>query len=160
MSKDQDDAVVQFSARLAEALTGKMTEHNSSCPNNKVYLGQVVKVYKHGTLTFPHDALAEIGINKWSMARVNMFLRMKCGQISRGKAEEIVRTKKMSSLIFEKNVVGRVNTFLDVTESWLPAEEDFIQAQEDVEENDLNYDFKHSDEIYFNEGGAFEVLYE
>ena len=98
------------------------------------------------------------------MARVNMFLRMKCGQITTGKLEKIKSPQKMSSLIFEKNVIRRVNTFLDVTESWLPTEEDFALAQEDIQNNDLNFDFKNVEELYFNEGekggSGIEILYD
>ena len=152
MNENQDDIIVQFSVRLAEALEVRVEDHNEACPSNKASLSQAVKVYKHAATNFPQEALGEIGINKWSLARVNMYLRMKCGSIDSGGASYKSKTKeKMSSLIFEESASKRINTFLDATQEWLPSEEDFSLAQEGVIKYDLNYDFNSLDEIYFPE---------
>ena len=138
----KEDNIIQFSARLAETLSGKVEEHNKSCPRNKVSTSQVIKVYKHAIQTFPQEALGEIGINKWCLARVNMYLRMKCGDIDVKSFEHKSNVKKrMSSLVFERSVSKRINTFLDITEDWVPSENDFSKAQEDIVNRNLDYEF-------------------
>jgi len=156
---EQEDTVIQFSARLAETLSNKVEKHNENCPQNKVKTSQVIKVYKHAIQAFSQESLVEVGINKWCLARVNMYLRMKCGDINAKSVENKPSTKrKMSSLILEKSVSKRINTFLDVTEGWTPKEKDFSQAQEDVVNYGLDYEFKTSEEIYFAERDLSEGL--
>ena len=70
----EEEAVIEFSARLAEAFREKVKKHNSSCPN-KVNVSQVTKVYKQGVATFNSKANLELDINSWSMARVNSYMR-------------------------------------------------------------------------------------
>jgi hypothetical protein len=159
MNESQEDIVIRYSARLAEALENKVDEHNENCPSNGVSLSQVIKVFKHGAETFPNEALGEIGINKWSLARVNMYLRVKCGRIDSSSIESVSNIKKeMSSLVFEKTVSKRVNKFLDVTENWIPNEEDFSLAQESVVKYDLDYNFNSLNDIYFAEKSKTEGL--
>lgn len=136
-----------------------MEAHNKAHSLNKASLSQIVKVYQHGVQTFPTEALGEVGINKWSLARVNMYLRIKCGQINSINASNKSKIKKeMSSLVFENSISQRINSFLDVTESWVPNEEDFSLAQEYVVKYDLSYSFSNLDEIYFVEKGKSEGL--
>jgi hypothetical protein len=159
MSQSQEDIVVQFSARLAEAVRDKVEIHNRDCASNKVTFSQIIKVYKHGAQNFPMEALSEVGINKWSLARVNMYLRIKRGDINLDSIGSLSNIRKeMSSLVFENEASKRVNSFLDVTENWVPNEEDFSLAQEYVVKYDLNYDFNNLDEIYLVEEGQSEGL--
>ena len=122
----EQDPVIQFSIRLAQALEEKIKDHNASCPGNKANLSQVVKVYTQGVETFePRKVFEELDINKWTMARVNMYLRMKCGKISAGDLRDKPKKKEpMSSLSFESSVTKRVNTFIDATSNWYPSKED------------------------------------
>jgi len=143
----EEEAVIEFSARLAEAFREKVKKHNSSCPN-KVNVSQVTKVYKQGVATFNSKANLELDINSWSMARVNMFLRMKTGEVTNNKSNTEAVKDEMSSLVFETPSIKRVNTFLDLTKDWNPADKDFELAKADVEKNKLNYNFKSVEEIY------------
>jgi hypothetical protein len=142
--------VIQFSIRLAQALEGKIKDHNVSCPGNKANLSQVVKVYEQGVETFdPKKVFEELDINRWAMARVNMYLRMKCGKISSGDLQgKPKKTEPMSSLSFESSVTKRINTFIDATSNWYPSEEDIESAKKDAEKYDLNFSFGKVDEIY------------
>ncbi len=161
MSQNQEeDNIVQFSARLAEVLSLKVGEHNKVCRDNKASVFQVTKVYKHAAQTFPQEALGEIGINKWCLARVNMYLRMKCGDIDARNIESKSSVKReMSGLVFENSASKRIDSFLDVTQNWLPNEEDFSKAQQDVVFHNLDYEFKSLDDIYFVERGNSDGLY-
>jgi hypothetical protein len=159
--KKEEDAVIEFSARLAETFRGKVKEHNGSHPN-KVYLGQVIKVYRQGADTFPSDIELDLSINEWSMARVNMFIRMKQGDVSNSKSNEKL-DKKLSGLVFETSSIKRVNSFLDLTKNWMPNEEDFELAKADVKKNQLNYNFKSVEEIYLTDESpssrSIEIIY-
>ena len=147
----EEDAVIEFSARLAETFREKVKKHNGSYPN-KVSLGQVVKVFKHGAESFVSEAVTDPNINEWSMARVNMFLRMKQGRVSSNKLQtKAPKEVSMSALIFETPSIKRVDTFLDLTKNWTPNDEDFELAKADAENNQLNYDFKTVEEIYLTD---------
>jgi len=151
MSQNSEgDIIIQFSARLAEALSDKVVKHNELCSDNEVSISQVTKVYKHAANSYPQESLGELGINKWCLARVNMYLRMKCGDISSIDHKSQMK-KKMSSLIFENVQSSQVNTFFDLTDDCVPNEIDFSAAQEDSLKYDLNYDFESLDDIYFAE---------
>ena len=160
--KKEEDIVIEFSARLAETFRGKVKEHNSSYPN-KVTLAQVIKVYRHGVETFGSDNEPNLNINEWSIARVNMFLRMKQGKMTSNKSETKIPKEAMSALVFETPSIRRVDSFLDLTKNWTPNEEDFELARGDVEKNQLNYNFKSTEEIYLTDGSrsshSIEITY-
>ena len=159
----EEDAVIEFSVRLAETFREKVKEHNGSYPN-KVSLGQVVKVFRHGAESFVSKAVIDPNINEWSMARVNMFLRMKQGRVSRNKPQtEAPKEVSMSALIFETPPIKRIDTFLDLTKNWTPNDEDFELAKADAKNNQLNYDFKTVEEIYLTDESpssrSIEIIY-
>lgn len=161
--KKEEEAVIEFSARLAESFKGKVKEHNNSYPN-KVSLAQVIKVYRHGAATFGTNNEPDLNINEWSMARVNMFLRMKQGKVVSSKSQAKAAKETMSALVFETpSSIKRVNSFLDLTKNWTPAEEDFELARGDVQKNQLNYNFKSTEEIYLTDGSrsshSIEIIY-
>jgi len=160
--KKEEDAVIEFSARLAETFRGKVKDHNGLCPN-KVSLSQVIKVYRHGAETFASDRKADLSINEWSMARVNMFLRMKKGEVADVKPHTKAPEGSMSALVFETAPIKRVDSFLDLTKNWIPDEEDFELAVADVKKNQLNYSFKSAEEIYLVDESpssrSIEIIY-
>ena len=161
-NKKEEEAVIEFSIRLADVFKGKVKAHNDSC-SNKVTLNQVIKVYKHGAVNFAAAKDSDLKINEWSMARVNMYLRMKKGEVVNNKSNTQASKDKMSSLVFETSSIKRVNSFLDLTTNWTPAEEDFELAKADVEGNQLDYNFKSVEEIYLTDGSpsshSIEIIY-
>ena len=56
------------------------------------------------------------------------------------------------------------HSFLDLTTNWTPAEEDFELAKADVEDNQLDYNFKSVEEIYLTDGSpsshSIEIIYQ
>jgi hypothetical protein len=161
--KKEEDIVIEFSARLAETFKEKVKKHNGS-HLNKVSLAQVIKVYKHGAKTFSSSNESAPSINEWSIARVNMFLRMKQGEVTtNNKSQAEVSKEAMSALVFETPSIKRVNSFLDLTKNWTPSEEDFALAQDDVKKNRLDYNFKTTEEIYLTDGSrsshSIEIIY-
>jgi len=160
--KKEEVAVIEFSGRLADAFREKVKQHNSS-NSNKVTLNQVIKVYKHGAEAFATCKESDLTINEWSMARVNMYLRVKRGEVVNNKSNARVSKDQMSSLVFETSSVKRVNNFLDLTTNWTPTEADFELATADVKNNQLDYNFKSVEEIYLTDGSpsshSIEIIY-
>ena len=160
--KKEEAAVIEFSVRLAKVFKEKVGLHNSS-NSNKVTLSQVVKVYRHGAETFATYKESDLTINEWSLARVNMYLRMKRGEVVNNKFDAKASKDRMSSLVFETSSIKRVNSFLDLTTYWTPAEADFELAKADVESNQLDYNFKSVEEIYLTDGSpashSIEIIY-
>jgi len=160
--KKEEEAVIEFSARLADTFREKVKQHNSS-DSNKVTLAQVIKVYRHGVKTFAANRESGLTINEWSIARVNMYLRMKKGEVANGKSSTKASKGEMSSLVFETSPIKRVNSFLDLTTNWTPTEADFELAKADVEGNQLSYNFENVEEIYLTDSSpsshSIEIIY-
>lgn len=161
-NKKEEEAVIEFSARLADVFREKVQQHNSS-NSNKVTLNQVIKVYRHGAEAFAACKESDLTINEWSIARVNMYLRVKRGEVVNSKPNATASKDQMSSLVFETSSIKRVNSFLDLTANWTPAEADFELATADVKNNQLDYNFESVEEIYLTDGSpcshSIEIIY-
>ena len=133
-----DQSAVEFSVNLVKALQEKMQAHNKD-GFAKVTNNQLKKVYRNGAYMFSSKDLwkghfPDKGTGEWSMARVNMFLRMRKGDKFESNNRPITPGK-----------------FIDISESWCPTDEDFKQAREDIKNYNLNYTFKDIDELYLEE---------
>ena len=135
-SQEDQEAAIDFSIKLVSLLESKAKEHNSSVPNNEVSLNDLRSVYAKGALNPRSDK----SCGEWALARVNMFLRQKAGG-------------KMISAGFEQ----KVGLPIDISETWIPTEEDYVKAQEEMKANNLNYDFKNIDELYVEPYEKLEI---
>ena len=146
-----EEQAIKFSSSVVAALEQKAEEHNKDC-NSKVNINQLKKVYSQGA-----KAAQEKGLQ--AMARVNMFLRMKKeGKITYQPARVEVQSE-LKELVFEAKAQIKVNTFVDITENWLPSEADLIQASEDIKAFELNYEFKDIDELYLDEYEKLDIIW-
>ena len=147
-----EEQAIKFSSSVVAALEQKAEEHNKDC-NSKVNINQLKKVYRQGATT----AVQEKGLQ--AMARVNMFLRMKKeGKITYQPARVEVKSE-LKELVFETKAQMRVNTFVDITENWLPIEADLTLASEDIKAFELNYEFKDIDELYLDEYEKLDIIW-
>jgi hypothetical protein len=74
-AKDIEEKL-SFAEKVVSAVKSKVEDHNSKNPNNKIKLSQAKEAYRRGA----NDAVRlsqPIGI--WSMARLNLFLRLAKG---------------------------------------------------------------------------------
>ena len=69
------------------------------------------------------------------MARVNMFLKMMAG-----KPVKDAYRKADSD-------VARASE-IDISDNWLPNDDDFLQAEADIKEFNLDYDFENVEDLY------------
>ena len=132
---------ITFSARLVACLEDKKKAFNKK-NKSSIKIGQLKEVYGRGVLNFNQD------LNLHGLARVNMFLRMKeqkmMGVISaKDKTEE-----KLSGLVLETEDPQDSNKPIDISEAWVPQEEDIECSKLDIEKYKLNLDFKSLDELY------------
>ncbi len=150
-ARTNEEQAIKFSSSVIAALKQKAEEHNKEC-DSKVNINQLKKVYRQGA-----KAEQEKGLQ--AMARVNMFLRMKKeGKITYQPARVEVQSE-LKELVFEAKAKIKVNTFVDITENWLPTETDLVQASEDIKAFELNYEFKNIDELYLDDYEKLDIIW-
>ena len=137
-SAGEDGGAITFSNKVVEALKNKVKEHNSKY-SRKVSLSQLKKVYRRGAGAFSSSHRPGKTRGQWAMARVNMFLRMMSG-----KSVKDAYRKADSD-------VARSSESVDVSDNWELEDIDFAQAEIDIKEYDLNYDFEDVEELYLDE---------
>tara|TARA_B100000959_G_C14914273_1_gene596576 strand:- start:639 stop:1175 length:537 start_codon:yes stop_codon:yes gene_type:complete len=152
-ARPSGEQAIKFSSSVIAALERKAEEHNKT-NSSKVKASQLKTVYRRGAQQAKDE-------NKGlcAMARVNMFLRMKQeGKITYQNAKVEVQSE-LKELVFETKAMIRVNTFIDITENWLPVEADFAKATEDIKIFKLDYDFKNVDELYLDEYEELDIIW-
>jgi|LULG01.1.fsa_nt_gb hypothetical protein len=128
-TSSQEEAV-SFSIKIIDVLDVKMRDHNKSS-SNKVTLNDLKEVYSHGAKNCHQTQDEDKNCGLWALARVNMFLRLKSGE--------------------------RMNNFsladsqsLDISDGWVPSENDFENAAKEMRELGLEYNFSSVEELYLD----------
>ena len=135
----KSDKAIEFSKKVIEALKNKVKEHNSK-NKKKVTLGQLKKVFRRGAGAFSSSHRPGQSRVSWAMARVNMFIKM----VSGGKVKDSY--KKADSDI------ARASSDYTIDTSFEPSDEDFIQAEEDIKNFELNdFEFDSIEELYLDD---------
>ena len=147
----EEQEAIKFSSSVIVALEQKAKEHNNNCLS-KATAAQLKKVYRKGA-----EAKEEKGL--CAMARVNMFLRMKQDGKITYQAPKMVETVEIKELVFESRARIQVNSFVDLTENWLPIDADLAQAKKDIERFELNYNFKDVNELYLDEYEKLDIIW-
>ena len=144
-----DQLNIEISKKIIFALGKKADGHNESGLNKQVTIEQLKKVYKKGAEKCSPDKTK----NQCALARVNLFLSM----ISGSPIKEIIAETKASRLedldeieLEEENYFTKDWSF-DITEDWAPSESAFKQADEDVRDYDLSFDFIDIEDLYLEE---------
>jgi len=133
------DKGIEFSKKVIEALKNKSKEHNSK-NKKKVTLNQLKKVYRRGAGAFSSSHRPGKTRGQWAMARVNMFLRMVSG-----------KPVKDSYRKADSDIAKAKYEFV-AEASFDPSEEDFEQADKDIQEFNLNdFTFDSVEELYFDD---------
>ncbi len=100
---------------------------------------QLKKVYRRGAGAFSSSHRPGMTRGGWAAARVNMFLRMMAGKSVKDSYRKA------------DSDVARSSTSIDISDSWELEDIDFAQAEADIKEYDLNYDFENVEELYLDE---------
>lgn len=135
----KSDKAIDFSKKVIEALKNKVREHNSK-NKKKVTLGQLKKVYRRGAGAFSSSHRPGKTRGQWAMARVNMFLRMVSGKPVKDayrKADSDIAKAKYEFI---------------AEASFDPIDEDFEQADKDIQDYNLNdFEFDSAEELYLDD---------
>ena len=135
----KSDKAIEFSKKVIEALKNKVKEHNSK-NKKKVTLGQLKKVFRRGAGAFSSSHRPGQSRVSWAMARVNMFIKM----VSGGKVKDSYRKADSD--------IARASSDYTIDTSFEPSDEDFIQADEDIKNFELNdFDFSNPEELYLDD---------
>ena len=134
---DEDKILIDYSSSVVATLKDLMKSHNQEC-ENKVSLKELKEVFRNGANCIQAEEV-EVPCGVLALARVNMFLRLKSGEIM-----EVSRSQ--------------INS-LDISDFWYPSESDFAKASELAEENNINYEFKNINNLYLEEYTKIELEY-
>ena len=129
---------ITFSTKVIEMLKNKVKDHNSK-HSRKVNLTQLKKVYRRGAGAFSSYHRPGMTRGGWAAARVNMFLRMMAGKSVKDSYRKA------------DSDVARSSASIDISDSWELEDIDFAQAEIDIKEYDLNYNFEDVEELYLDE---------
>jgi len=152
---DNDEQAIKFSSSVIAALDQKTEEHNSNF-KSKVTTPQLKKVYRRGAES-KHEGVSK---GLCAMARVNMFLRMKQeGKVVYSEPEVDEVQSELKELVFENKAKVKVSSFIDITEDWIPIEDDFIKASQDIEVHSLDYDFKNINDLYLDDYKNLNIIW-
>ena len=138
----QEEAI-NYSCKIIEALAKKKEEHNKENP--EVNLTELKSVFRKGSL----DCKEEKTCLQLGFARVNLFLRMKMGDVLISEISESISFNEV-----------RANSLIDVSEYIYPSEKDFIQADEDIKKFKLDFNFNSSEELYLEDESSFGIIME
>ena len=133
----EDKVLIDYSSSVVVSLQDLMKAHNKEC-ENKATLKELKEVFRNGAnCTQAKEEKIPCGI--LALARVNMFLRLKSGEIMEASILDI--------------------TSLDISDLWYPNESDFTKAKELAEKHNLNYEFKDINNLYLEEYTKVELEY-
>lgn len=144
---EKSSDAISFSNKVIEALKNKVKEHNAK-HSRKVSLSQLKKVYRRGAGAFSSSHRPGKTRGQWAMARVNMFLRMMSG-----KSVKDAYRKADSD-------IARATALIDISDSWEIEDIDFNQADEDIKQFNLNYDFQDIEDLYLDDEETTHFWYE
>ena len=142
---NEQEQNIAFSSKLVDYLSKQVKAFKE---NSKVSLtaDNLKKVYCHGA------RLGKINnaknINLYALARVHMFLRMKSGDMAVTKQGvlDIAKATKLELEESQRNM--RPSSFIDISESWLPNQDDFKKAEKEMDENGLEHEYDNIEDLY------------
>lgn len=143
-SIEQVDEMISFSSKLVDFLSTK-AKNFSDQNDSSLTLNQLKKVYCHSARSA--KTTGSDNLNLSALARVNMFLRLKSGETMISvEAED--SDYNITELQLEDVEIKSISKFIDISEAWIPNESDFDKAQKEIDENDLENNYKDPDDLY------------
>ena len=143
-NNSNDELAVEYSANLIEMLGKKMRGHNKENPKKKISFKQLKEVFINSASSYSYAGYTR---GEWACARVNTFLRTLKGEMPT--VIQDYETTSLGGFVFEAKIVASQE--YDIASDWLPSQEDFTQAQLEMKEHNLNYNFNSIDELYLDD---------
>ena len=153
--KNDDELAIRFSSNLLGLIAAKVRNHNKANADKKVSSKQLKEVFINAAENYDYAGYTRA---QWSLARINMFLRIVSGEIP-----DLIQGREYTSLgglTFESKVIIKEKEY-DISQNWIPSPKDFNLAGEEIKAHDLCYNFNSIGELYLNEyqpiGLSFEL---
>lgn len=137
-----EDAV-SFSKKIIEILGQKIKAHNGN-QDRKANLPMLKKVFKRAANSFNPENNVDKSIAMFSMARVNLFLRMLSNDTLKN---DSYRDESLANV-----------KFLDISDYWRVEEQDFSKASLDLK-GVGEFAFANSEDLYLEEQDSKEKWY-
>ena len=141
-NRNNDELAVEYSSNLFKLISSKIKKHNKANPNRKVSSKQLKEVFVNAAIGYDYAGYTR---GHWALARVNTFLG-----VASGRVPNLIKEKERASLgglTFESKIIVKEKEH-DISENWIPSQEDFNLASEEMKEYGLNYNFNNLDELY------------
>jgi len=143
--RDKQEEDIKFSARLVDFFSSQVKAFKAN-HKGTLTVNQFKKVYCAGAREAKDQGYDNI--NLYSLARVLMFLRLKSGGRMELKSNDSKSQKPTKLEIEDGSKTINFSSFIDISESWVPAEEDFDRAQKEMDENDLKHEYEDIRDLY------------
>ena len=140
--QDQQDSI-DISNKIVSALDAKLSEYNDSNPERRLTLSQLKNVYRNGARVICEDCHPGKTNNQWGLARVNMFI------FAEKPIEKIEKEEELKEAVLEEECFADFKD-LDISLDWIPSDEMFELADEDVQKYDLNFSYDTVDDLYLD----------
>ena len=144
-NKDRDTEAVKFSANVIGLLKSMVRTHNKNQKQSKVNFAQLKQVYLNSACSYSYAGYSK---GEWALAKVNMFLRIMSGDKPYVETEN--KQESIGGVIFATKTI-EIKEELDISASWIPSQEDFTKAKEDIKENKLYFNFENVEELYLED---------
>jgi hypothetical protein len=142
--QENSEDAVSFSKKIVEILGQKVKAHNSE-QDRKANLSMLKKVFKRAANSFSPENSLDKSIAIFSMARVNLFLRMLSN-------EHLKNAASMDESLANAK-------FLDISDYWQVEQQDFAKASIDLA-GVGDFNFLGSEDLYLEEQDSKEKWYE
>jgi len=144
-NKNEQEESIEFSSKLVDYLSLQAKAFKKS--NERALTGdQLKKVYCHAAREGNNQGVDNL--NLYALARVHMFLRLKSGEKMDVKTDSSKGTKATELKLEDAQKTIRLSNFIDISESWIPSQEDFDKAQKEMDENDLKHEYDSIEDLY------------
>tara|TARA_Y100001973_G_C5160602_1_gene313303 strand:- start:874 stop:1350 length:477 start_codon:yes stop_codon:yes gene_type:complete len=142
-NQNNDELAIAYSSALLELISHKVRNHNKNS-DRKVTATQLKEVFANAAKSYDYAGYTR---SHWSLARVNTFLR-----VAGGETPKLIKEREQTSLgglVFESKIIVKEKEY-DISENWIPSQEDFSLAGEEIKKYNLTYNFNNLDELYLN----------
>jgi hypothetical protein len=144
-ARNEQDENITFSSKLVDYFSLQVKVFKESSKDT-LTVNQLKKVYCHAARE--GRAQEAENLNLHGLARVHMFLRLKSGGKMAIKPDSPKDTKATELELEEPQKIIRLSNFIDISESWIPSDEDFDKAQKEMDENDLKHEYDNIEDLY------------
>lgn len=144
-NKNEQEESITFSSKLVDYLSLQVKNFKK---DNKDTLttNQLKKVYCHAAREGKTSGIKDI--NLYALARIHMFLRLKLGDKMTTKSDSSSTIKATKLEIEDTRKSIKLSSFIDISESWTPSEDDLKKAKKEMDENDLKYEYDSIGDLY------------